>query len=631
MMNDEEVVSYFNATTSECYEETKHIKQIWQECWEQYMCRKDFSKKKDWQFKTYTPISKPKIKKATRLIKRVLLSSSEYFDFDTPAISDPERVKLNNVTKRVVKAHLTAAKFIDGFAEALESGFTMAMMILKFWVGEEKEHFSIDATAGERVDRKKLKLKVKAINPFNFDFTRDGSIQVEHEWITLAELRAMAEKADGKLYHKPTLKKILDTDYAEISTEGRDEEEEKRIKRLGLLEHTNSYRKQVKLSHFWGPLQNKDNQVVMEHCQFTVVNDKHLFLKPRENPYWHEKSPYVWGSPLNVLFRHIGKGLTEDVRGIEDAIIDFVNLQLDNQMWQLLGVREVDEQAFTAKGKSQLMELTPGKLVAKRTGYQGQAFKFHEMGVPPEKAMSMLGELKQFHEEEHGVTQFVSGGAQQRGDTTLGEYQGRRFDVLGDFQSIALDIERSFLNLCIDRARDLVIQYLTDFEDNPEIVQIFKDDGVELAGLTETQRRAIIVTELDFVGKGISIYFEREEKLNKMGAYVKGINAMPEDAQLYVKWPEVFKRWNEAYAWNKPEDLTRTDEEVKQEQQRRQQRRQQQQQQQLQLAQQQQQQQMQFEFAKIEATNKPKMAKIQQDAEEKKADQMLRVVEAMNK
>ena len=554
-MRSDAVIRYYTACKDQVDEETSDIRKIWNECLDQYMCQMNFGEKKKWQSKRYVPISKPKIKRAVRLIKKIMLGSQRYFDFEHPG-DNPEKKKQCNITRRGLRVHLNAARFLDTFAETLESGFTMAMMIMKWWVGDSEDHFNIDTTTDEVVWKTRTKLKCKAINPLNFRFSRDGQIVIEDEWISLPDLKEMATEKNGEgkfIYDQAQIKKLIKGDYGDPKK--LDEKEEQRLNKIGIRKKENEYRKDVLLSHFWGPLIDRENNIDKKNCRFIVANDKFLILLPQGNPFWHKKPPYVYASPLNVLFRHIGKGLTEDVRGIENAIVTFVNLQLDNLLWQMLGVREVDPMALDETGRSDMRELYPGKLVRRRTGYQGQAFKYHELGVAPEKAMPMLQELKLFMDGEHGVTEYVEA-MQGRASENATVYSGKRAAAMTDFQSIATDIERGFMVDCIDMARDLMVQYLADFNSSPNMTEIFWKEGMILDGLTESQRREMIVTDLDIIGRGVSIFFDRMEKIEKMGSFVKMINALPDDAKLYVPWPDLIKQVFEAFAFDKLQLLT---------------------------------------------------------------------------
>lgn len=607
---------YFMACKDQCEDETADIRKTWDSLQAQYLCKKDFGKKKDWQFKVYTPIGKPKVKKAVRLIKKNLVRSGDYFDFDNPPRL-PEKLKKCHLTKRALKLYLREARFIDELSLALEAGFTLGLMILKFWVAEEDGPYYIDADKEEIVYTKRPKMRCKAINPFNFYFTRDHQVNIEEEWLTLAEFREMVEKGPG-VYNTREVKKLINGDY-QVETNLSDEDK-KRIQRLGLREHKNKYRKEVKLSHFYGPITTAKGEVFMPNAQMIFANDKYLVLGPRENPFWHKKSPYVYDSPLKVLFRHIGKGLIEDVMGIEDAIVEFVNLQLDNLLWKILGIHEIDDMAFSEFGRGDLRELYPGKFVRRRSGHQGSSYQFHDIGVDPAKAMPMLEELKTFYDEETGVTQYVQslpGAASER--ATI--YAGRRQAALGDFQSIALDIERSFMSRCFDMARDLMIQYLMVF-DNPDLTDIFKENEFDLAEMTNAEKRAMIVTDVDFVGKGISIFFEREQLLEKIGAYVKMLNALPAEAQLYPNWPVIVKRFNEAFSFDSPDEMIHSDQEVAQLKAQMQQAQQAQMIQQLQLMQQTHRQ----ELEKIELQNQPKILDIQRKYESDEANRKAKLI-----
>lgn len=617
-LKKDEIVRYFLACKKECEDETKSIRDVWEDCLAQYLCKKDFSRKEDWQYKVYTPISKPKIKKAVRLIKKNMITTGDYFDFINPP-RVPEKQRLCSLTKRALRLYLDQASFIDNFSDALESGFTLSMMILKFWVAEtEDAGFSVDADKGEIVYSTSPKLKCKAINPFNFWFTKDGSITIEDEWLTLPEFREIIKQSPD-IYNQKEVKRFLNTDFREWSDMTQDDQQ--RLRKLGLDDTGNPYRKELKLSHFYGPVINKKNEIVIKNAQMLIVNDKYLILGPRENPFWHKKSPYIYDSPLKVLFRHVGKGLTEDVRGVEDAIVDFVNLQLDNLLWKVLGIHEIDELAFSEFGKSDLQELYPGKFVRRRPGYQGDAYRFHDIGVDPAKAMAMLQELKGFHDEEHGVTAYVEAMPGASGEKAS-IYAGKRQTALGDFQAIALDIERRFFVKCLDMARDLMIQYLMDV-DNPDLHDIFRENEFDLAELTPEEKKAMIVTDVDFIGKGISSYFEKEQQLQKIGAYVKMLNAMPAQAQLYPNWPAIIKRFNEIFSFDNPDEMIHSDREVAELQAQMQQAQQQQLMQQFKLMQIQHAQ----ELEKIDRKNMPKLVDISKKYQDKEIDRRIQLIE----
>jgi len=609
-LSKDQLISFFTTCKKECKDAVIGIRKAQDKSLEQYMCRKDWGdKKKAWQSKRYVPIGKPTIKKAVRMIKKALIDAEDYFDFITYGFNEQKK-KLCNVSKRVVKAHLNSDGFINKFSDAVESGFSLALMVLKFWVENVEKHWTIDVSTNELVTKTLPHLKVKVVNPYNFHFTADGMIEIEDEWIKLPQLKALS-KSNGGPFDDKAIKLMMAGDYSSASLPKDDAD---RLERLGIRETSNKYRKDVLISHYWGPIIDKDNNVKMENAHFVIGNDKYILLEPQKNPFLHKKSPYVYGSPLPVLFRHIGKSLIEDVAGLEDAIVEFVNAQIDNLHWIMLGINEVDEMALSEVGKTELQELYPGKLIRKRSGYDKTAFNHVELGTSPEKAMPLLQELKLLYERETGVTEYVSSMPSSKQET-LGEYQGKRGAAIDDFVSIAKDIETSFLVKCIDRARDLIIQYMSDFELYPDIATIFTEEDITLDELTPTQKKALIVTDLDIVGRGISVFFERLDRLNKLGSYVKFLNAMPEEAQIWPRWDEILKRINDAFAFDRREMMVRTPEEVQQIKRA-----------QMQQAQQAMMQELQTQQKEWQVGIQKEVMKLQQDSEERSKDRMLKLL-----
>jgi len=137
----------------------------------------------------------------------------------------------------------------------------------------------------------------------------------------------------------------------------------------------------------------------------------------------------------------------------------------------------------------------------------------------------------------------------------------------------------------------------------------------------------MIVTDLDIVGRGISIFFDRQDRLNKLGVYVKMINALGEDGKIYIETAEVIRRINDAFGFERREAMLRTEEQVQQLRQ--------------QMAQQQAnalQTQLQLEMQKIQTQQqktlmsfKEEMMKLQQDSIERAKDRQADIALAMLK
>ena len=621
---DKTIRQFYLECLHECQESSRRIKKDWDTQLDQYLCLKDFSKKKDWQFKIYTPISKPVIKRATYIIRNSLTTAKDYFDFDTPVINDSDPLhatlkKRANFTKRLVRAHLDADNFLSKVTMAIEAGFALGLMVFKVWPSTESE-VHLDIVRDVIKKRRRVKLKLKAVNPLLFDFSLDGAIQIEHDWLYLPDLFELAKTGyiDMRL-----VKKLYAGDYSDETD--RTYEDNDRLEKLGIRKAPNKYRKLVKVSHYWGPYYSKENRTIMKHCHFIIANDKYVLKPPSPNPYYDNSTPYIYTSPIKVMFRHIGKGLTQDVAQLEDAIVDFVNLQADNLLWNMLGIREIDIMAVDSKYKKDIHNLHPGKLLIKRTGFQGDTFKYTELGTDPNRAMPLLQELKTFHENDHGITEYIQG-LPTSVQTTKGQYLGQQQQSLSLFQSIAKDVENDFLVPIYEKAKDRIYQFMIGNTD-PNAERILGEEGLAIDILTPEQIKELVLDDYSIIGKGVSSFFYRLEQLNKLGSYVKMINAMPDQAKMRINYKELLLRLNSAFGFDDEDKLLLSDEEFAVLQQ--------------QLAQANQQQ-MQMEIqklmapiqAKLEQTRQRVMADLQKaklDFESEEKDRQLRLIEAIIK
>ena len=565
-MKEAEVLHFFERTLDECRTYMEGLRSGWNKNLDKYLVRNDWSKKKEWQFKVNTPVCKPKSKRATSIIKSILLKGDDILDFDTPKRNQNDPVYQRdlvrcNFTKRLLKSHLNSktCAFADAFAESLEAAFGYCgVMVLKMWVGDA-EIRTYDAVRSEIEAVKTLALKSKAIDPYMFDFTPDKSIQIEHQFVTLPEVWDMVDEG---VFDEKRAKKLLNNDYSD-SKQIRQETEE-RLRKLGLHEAKNEYRKEVLLSHYWGPIISKDGKFVGRHKKFTVANEAYLLTDIEDNPYFDNSTPYIIASPLKVPFRHVGKSLTEDVNSIEDAICKFVNMQLDNLLWRLLGLREMDSGVLDAKDKREVRQVYPGQVILRRPGSPEMAVKQHDIGYDPTQAIPIIQELRYIHDTEHGVNDTIS--AMPNPDLTGGQDARAQQNALGIFESVATEIEKNFLVRCFDKGRDLILQYMSDPASDPNAVKIFGEEGMMFDAMPEEERRGMIVSEYNIVARGVSIFFEKLKKINAYTGIYKILGSAPPDALAWLNWEAFWRDVFDVLSLDNKEDKIKTAEQMKQEQ-----------------------------------------------------------------
>jgi len=138
---------------------------------------------------------------------------------------------------------------------------------------------------------------------------------------------------------------------------------------------------------------------------------------------------------------------------------------------------------------------------------------------------------------------------------------------MSNFEGFATDLERSIFTKCIDKARDLLLQYMADPLSDPKAQDILGPEGRYLGLLTEEQRKELIVSEYNIVARGISVLFERMSKINNYTGLYKILNALPPEAQAWIKWPAVLLDIFAIASLDRTEDKLNTPQEMQQKQQ----------------------------------------------------------------
>ena len=199
MPNDNALKEFFVAQKTQAREESSDLREYWRRTEAQMMNKADFSRKKDWQAKMFYSMTNPTVNRSSRMIKSMLMKSTEYFDMEYIGIED---LPLARAFKDAVKFYLNDAEFPERFAECATSGFTYAIGILKMFCRVHQRTILVN---NQRVTRDVMKLHINTVNPWNCYWPRDWSYFIEDTWTTVPDILKKAEaglydeeKGDGK-------------------------------------------------------------------------------------------------------------------------------------------------------------------------------------------------------------------------------------------------------------------------------------------------------------------------------------------------------------------------------------------------------------------------------------------------
>jgi hypothetical protein len=580
-----EVVDFLNACLKESQDTWGAFRKIQAECYDRYRSYRDHSKKKSWQHKIVVPTVFPAIKGSAGLLKRILMKSDEFFKFvperqdNSPQATDPVtgqpiEDQMDNFARaftKKVRFHMDEAKYISKFEEAVESALAIMMGVLRFtpknvedtrviWAGvplidpTSRQPMFDPATGQPAIEKydfvaetsKRAKLNIEVVNPLLLHFPLDMGWLIEETRVPLHEILANEE---GVLYDKKELKRMQREEYEDAP---RTDADTQRLTMLKLIEPKNRFRKEVVLHTFWGTVTDQKGNVIVKDGRFIVANQKYVLLKPSPSPYWLRKHPYIFITPLKVLFMAIGAGMVDGIRPLINAIDNLVNIAGDKALFALLAPGEINIEALKDPQQAE-GGLVPGKLF-KTKGPLGQALHQTQGGDIPKGSFTLIDLLRSFVQNYTGWTEFIQGMPSSRRDLTATEVDRKTEASSLSFENIAASIENSGVVEAVEIARDMTVQFFLDPLLNPETEDIFLQEKINLRNLPEAEKYAFLNKRYPIKVKGLQAFFDNEKVRQDILGVIEVAGKVPMLAQR-INWEELATRFFTSFSWPNPEGL----------------------------------------------------------------------------
>lgn len=287
----------------------------------------------------------------------------------------------------------------------------------------------------------------------------------------------------------------------------------------------------IKLTEFYGPLVI-DGKVIEKNAHIIIANDSYV-LKNGKNDKWFDKPPYCAFSPLQLPFRAEGVGLVENVRQVDRALNQIVNLGVDTLMFRLMPLFEYTPDVY--ENPEDLRNgITPGKMLRRNTLAIG-----NEMGIKPVQfedlssgATQMAGILDRAHQEGGLVSELQQSLPRWSGAQTATETDAIQQNQNSFFGSLAADIEQYALQPIIKMAVDIIMQYI-DTANDPRVATVLGVDSAILAGMTHPEIYEMISGDYDIKVTGLTDQIEKAEMLQNL---IQLMNVIGQNPESWLPW-----------------------------------------------------------------------------------------------
>jgi len=440
---------------------TTERRKKWEELWQLYQNKQDYTGKKEWQSKAFSPKIFMHTIRAAALVERAVLQTSTLFkvEIDEEEYKEDEHEEMREKAHKVemkLKSHLEKSNFAECLGENSISSFLLGLGAIKRRWDESDPKCTYDNT-----DVLNL-----SIDPAYKPFTQKRpGYMIERKVEILSDLLDKVGK-DPDLYIEKAVDK-LESAYAT-----KQETRAKERQRKGLSDY--SPPDEVEILEFWGDIVSKDGKKVLRNQLLMVANGCEL-IRHHDNPFDDELPPFRLSIPIVYPHRGIaGTSLVEGAVPLQYSLNNLLNLYIDNLNFTVNKMFEMNKMGLVDPQKAR--RTYPGKVFLKNTNERVvQEVNTTPVGRESIEAIKVIdSELRQ----ATAITEYVEALPSKRAQT-LGEIEKKTAESHGFFDVIARRLERNFIAKLIEDSYNLIVQF-TDLFKELEGKYLFKVGGLTL-------------------------------------------------------------------------------------------------------------------------------------------------------
>ena len=525
----------------ETYEKAK-----WDQSWQLYENKGDYSKKKAWQDKSLIPKTEANVDTTRDLIRRGLTSVKKWFGHE--GVEEQDKKLAPQVT-HIVRWWADSIKVIETIMSAVKTALICSVGIIKSYEttytkwegGRTLSEEGISGYEWEPIEA--WKPVIDEVDPYDVRFSRDmeiyegkprGTYIIERKEMELTELVLSA----GTMGYKK-VSKVKSSDFpkdAEAQKGARDQTEEPASDVIHPVEikEYHGYMRIHPDKKVGGDKQKGQKRYFFEEelkYVITIANDKTLLRVSGQNKeeysYPNPNQDYIYYiiRPMPRNFRFYGKSLVESLASLQTMLNDIWNANFDNFWWTVHKLFGIDDDAIVDKDD---LKVEPGNFIRLQSGGKiNDAIQNLLVGDLPRSSMEIPMAIEMMMDRHSGVTPQVQSGLSQPGAETATEFQGLMQQSALKFEGMAKNIEEPIISIVGGLTHTILT---TDNEFAWSVADKILGDKAPL--ITSLMS---LSGEYDIKSTGITSYVDKMQTSNKLIALLNtllpviqlGINVRP--------------------------------------------------------------------------------------------------------
>lgn len=502
--------------------------------------KQDYSHKRPGQSQEFLPKQQMAVEQMSNFVTQGLIDLGQWFSVERLPGAKGQIIDIFDVYA-LLQRELEKSKMMSFVGDAIKTGALASLMIAKVHGKITKSpSFSVQTefTAEGRKERlirednEAWALAIELVRPEDFypDPTGAGLYQCQNMWVDKADVMALAE-GDGAIYDRALVEKLTSYPFDQYYDyrENRDRETDQ--------SHTYSdYRVRVKLTECWGNIIDPvSGEILYKDVTWTIANDTVLIAKPKPNPFWHGKSPFVVAPITRVPFSVWHRAPMDGATRHNIAMNELYNLMVDAGMMSVFGIKQIrtdwlEDDREVADGVRPGMTLR----VSSACPPGGQVIQRVDEGALSGEALNMFN-LINSEFAQTAMTNDLRLGSMPSRAVKATEVVEASQSITAMFAGIAKSIEVDFIQPILDLAWQTIMQNADDMDSDEVAALIGTQKAAQLANLSPEKRFAETSQGHKFKVFGVSQTLNKQKDFRKLTSLLQTIGSSEVLVEAFTK------------------------------------------------------------------------------------------------
>lgn len=488
-----------------------------------YQGRQDWSHKQKGQSTEFLPKTPVAVEQLVGFVKRALTQFGAWYDIElgrdskSPLASHQIRSLMDAFLERMMVEENRERSFPVLLGDAIKAGSLESLIVLKVH-GQMKGVPSLEE-GDPLFESWRLRIDLIRNEDYFPDPSGAGLYEIQSTEIDLHEAIARAEAGIYEKSAVMAIKEDFEKDQTELEKRRAEAQNQNEEQKPG-------FRRRVIIDEFWGTILNTDGHVVERNVFAAVANGKHLIRRPKKNPFWHGKSPFVATPLIRIPFSVWHKALMDHAVELNLAQNELFNLIIDGGISSVWGIKQV--RASDLENPDDYTDGIPqgASIVVKESLPHGaKAVETVSEGQVPADAMATF-EMLSREFSAAALSNELKLGAFPKGEVKATEVIELSQSQAVTLDSIIGDIERDLIRPALELSWLTVLQNLDGA--SAEMVQSAVGTSATFDLLNmEPKERFRIFGRAGFRVHGLSATLSRVRDFQKFMALLQGVTANP--------------------------------------------------------------------------------------------------------